>query len=64
MNLAYGLCNARRAAETWSAYDGTQQGDSEKLGEALVKIAYASPRSSLKEIRDYEDLSKSTDGSF
>ena len=25
--------------ETWSAYNGTQQGDPEKLGEALVKIA-------------------------
>ena len=25
--------------ETWSAYDGTQQGDPAKLGEALVKIA-------------------------
>jgi NAD(P)-dependent dehydrogenase (short-subunit alcohol dehydrogenase family) len=25
--------------QTWSAYDGTQQGDPEKLGEALVEIA-------------------------
>ena len=25
--------------EMWSAYNGTQQGDPEKLGEALVKIA-------------------------
>ena len=24
--------------EVWSAYNGTQQGDPEKLGEALVKI--------------------------
>ncbi len=30
--------------ETWSAYNGTQQGDPEKLGEALVKVAgMASP---------------------
>ena len=25
--------------QTWAAYDGTQQGDPAKLGEALVKIA-------------------------
>ncbi len=28
-----------KAQEMWSAYNGTQQGDPEKLGEALVKIA-------------------------
>jgi hypothetical protein len=67
----------------WSAYNGTQQGDPEKLGEALVKIAgMANPpkqfyagsdaiagirpalEARLQEIKDYEALSKSTDGSY
>jgi NAD(P)-dependent dehydrogenase (short-subunit alcohol dehydrogenase family) len=71
------------AQQTWSAYNGTQQGDPEKLGEALVKIAgmtnppkqfYAGSDAvagirpalefRLKEINDYEALSKSTDGAF
>jgi len=69
--------------QTWSAYNGTQQGDPAKLGEALVRIAamanppkqfYAgsdavagirqSLEARLREIKDYEELSKSTDGSF
>ena len=69
--------------DMWSAYDGTQQGDPDKLGEALVKIAgmtnppkqfyagsdaVAGIRSALEarlqEIKDHEELSKSTDGSF
>src|SRR5437773_520932 len=69
--------------ETWSAYNGTQQGDPAKLGEALVKIAgmenppkqfYAGSdalavarpalEARLQEIKDHEELSKSTDGSF
>ena len=69
--------------DMWSAYDGTQQGDPNKLGEALVKIAgmtnppkqyyagsdaVAGIRSALEarlqEIKDHEELSKSTDGSF
>ena len=67
----------------WSAYDGTQQGDPNKLGEALVKIAgmtnppkqyyagsdaVAGIRSALearlREIKDHEELSASTDGNF
>jgi NAD(P)-dependent dehydrogenase (short-subunit alcohol dehydrogenase family) len=69
--------------ETWSAYNGTQQGDPEKLGEALVKIAgITNPpkqffagsdalavvrpalEARLREIKDHEELSKSTDGTF
>jgi NAD(P)-dependent dehydrogenase (short-subunit alcohol dehydrogenase family) len=69
--------------DVWSAYNGTQQGDPEKLGEALVKIAgmtnppkqfYAGSdaiagikpalEARLQEIKDYEQLSKSTDGNF
>jgi len=69
--------------EVWSAYDGTQQGDPDKLGEAIVKIAamteppkqfYAGSdavamikpalEARLQEIKDYEELSKSIDGSF
>jgi len=69
--------------EMWSAYNGTQQGDPEKLGEALVKIAgMANPpkqffagsdaltvirpalEARLQEIKDQEQLSKSTDGTF
>lgn len=69
--------------ETWSAYNGTQQGDPEKLGEALVKIAgMKNPpkqflagsdaltvvrpalEARLQEIKDHEELSKSTDGTF
>ncbi len=69
--------------EVWSAYNGTQQGDPEKLGDALVKIAGMPnpPRqffagsdalavvtpaleARLREIKDYEELSKSTDGVF
>jgi NAD(P)-dependent dehydrogenase (short-subunit alcohol dehydrogenase family) len=69
--------------DMWSAYDGTQQGDPDKLGEALVKIAdmknpprqyYAGSdavagiksalEARLQEIKDHEELSKSTDGSF
>jgi NAD(P)-dependent dehydrogenase (short-subunit alcohol dehydrogenase family) len=72
------------AAEAmWSGYNGTQQGDPAKLGEALVKIAAMEnpPRqfvagsdalavarpaleARLQELRAYEELSKSTDGSF
>ena len=71
------------AEAMWSAYDGVQQGDPAKLGDALVKIAgmddppqqfvagsdalaVAGPalEARLKELRAYEDLSKSTDGSF
>ena len=71
------------ARETWSAYNGTQQGDPAKLGEALVRIAgmadppkqfYAGSdavagikpalEARLREIKDHETLSKSTDGSF
>ena len=67
----------------WSAYNGTQQGDPEKLGEALVKIAgmtnppkqfYAGSdalagippavEARLQDMRDHEELSRSTDGSF
>ena len=67
----------------WSGYNGTQQGDPEKLGEALVKIAgmtkppkqfYAGGdaiagirpalEARLQEIKEHEELSKSTDGSF
>jgi NAD(P)-dependent dehydrogenase (short-subunit alcohol dehydrogenase family) len=69
--------------ETWSAYDGTQQGDPAKLGEALIQIAgmKAPPKqfyagsdalavirpaleARLREIKDHEELSKSTDGTF
>jgi NAD(P)-dependent dehydrogenase (short-subunit alcohol dehydrogenase family) len=69
--------------EVWSAYNGKQQGDPAKLGDALVKIAAMTnpPRqfyagsdavalirpaleSRLKEIKDYEELSSSTDGTF
>jgi NAD(P)-dependent dehydrogenase (short-subunit alcohol dehydrogenase family) len=69
--------------DMWSAYNGTQQGDPEKLGETLVKIAcMASPpkqfyagsdavagirsalEARLQEIKEYEALSKSTDGSY
>ncbi len=69
--------------DVWSAYNGTQQGDPEKLGEALVKIAgmtnppkqfhagsdalaVARPalEARLQEIKDYEELSRSTDGNF
>jgi NAD(P)-dependent dehydrogenase (short-subunit alcohol dehydrogenase family) len=69
--------------EMWSAYNGTQSGDPEKLGEALVKIAaMASPPKQfyagsdavamiqpaldarLREIKEFEALSKSTDGAF
>ena len=72
-----------RAQETWSAYDGTQPGDPEKLGEALVGIAGMArpPRqfhagsdalavvvpaleARLREIKENEDLSMSTDGTF
>lgn len=68
---------------TWSAYNGTQQGDPEKLGETLVKIAgMTNPpkqffagsdalavvrpalEARLREIKDHEELSKSTDGTF
>lgn len=71
------------AREMWAAYNGTQQGDPDKLGEALVQIAgmsnppkqfYAGSdavagirpalEARLKEIKDHEALSKSTDGSF
>jgi len=71
------------AQKMWSAYNGTQQGDPDKLGEALVKIskmtdppkqfyagsdAVAGIRSALEgrlqEITVYEEVSKSTDGSF
>ncbi|MEP0908776.1 SDR family NAD(P)-dependent oxidoreductase [Leptolyngbya subtilissima ST-M1] len=67
--------------ETWAAYNGTQQGDPAKLGDALVKIAemenppkqfYAGSdavamikpalNARLREIKDHEALSKSTDG--
>jgi NAD(P)-dependent dehydrogenase (short-subunit alcohol dehydrogenase family) len=69
--------------DTWSTYNGTQQGDPEKLGEVLVKIAgmtnppkqfYAGSdalavikpalEARLQEIKDHEQLSKSTDGTF
>ena len=69
--------------DMWSAYDGTQQGDPAKLGEALVTIAgmtnppkqfYAGSdaiaairpalEARLQEIKDYEALSTSTDGSY
>ena len=69
--------------ETWSAYNGTQQGDPTKLGEALIKIAgmkdppkqfYAGSdalavirpalEARLRETKDQEELSKSTDGTF
>ena len=69
--------------DVWSAYNGTQQGDPRKLGEALVKIAgmtnppkqfhagsdalaVAKPalEARLQELKDYEELSKSTDGNF
>jgi len=69
--------------DLWSAYNGTQQGDPEKLGDALVKIAgmtnppnqffagsdavavvRPSLEARLQGIKDYEALSKSTDGSF
>jgi NAD(P)-dependent dehydrogenase (short-subunit alcohol dehydrogenase family) len=69
--------------ETWSAYNGTQQGDPEKLGEALIKIAgMTNPpkqffagsdaldvirpalEARLQEIKDHEELSKSTGGTF
>jgi NAD(P)-dependent dehydrogenase (short-subunit alcohol dehydrogenase family) len=69
--------------DVWSAYDGTQQGDPDKLGEALVKIAgmthppkqfYAGSdavslieqtlKARLQEIKDFEELSRSTDGNF
>jgi NAD(P)-dependent dehydrogenase (short-subunit alcohol dehydrogenase family) len=69
--------------ETWSGYNGTQQGDPTKLGEALIKIAgmkdppkqfYAGSdalavirpalEARLHEIKDHEELSKSTDGTF
>jgi NAD(P)-dependent dehydrogenase (short-subunit alcohol dehydrogenase family) len=69
--------------DIWSAYNGTQQGDPKKLGEALVKIvgmmnppkqfyagsdAVAGIRTALEarlqEIKDHEELSKSTDGNF
>ena len=69
--------------ETWSAYNGTQQGDPEKLGEALAKIAgMTNPpkqllagsdaiavvrpdlEARLREIKDQEELSNSTDGTF
>jgi NAD(P)-dependent dehydrogenase (short-subunit alcohol dehydrogenase family) len=69
--------------EMWSAYNGTQQGDPAKLGEALVKIAgMTNPpkqfhagsdavavirpalEARLREIKDHEVLSNSTDGNF
>ncbi|MEH1824561.1 MAG: SDR family NAD(P)-dependent oxidoreductase [Nostoc sp.] len=69
--------------ETWSAYNGTQQGDPAKLGDALVKIAgmenppklFVAGSDALAAITPaieerlqathaYEELSKSTDGSF
>jgi NAD(P)-dependent dehydrogenase (short-subunit alcohol dehydrogenase family) len=69
--------------EVWSAYNGTQQGDPNKLGQALVKIAgmtkppkqfYAGSdavalirptlEARLQEIKDNEELSMSTDGTF
>ena len=69
--------------DVWAAYNGTQQGDPAKLGEALVQIAgMANPprqfyagsdavagirpalEARLQEIKDHEELSKSTDGTF
>ncbi|RWP39391.1 MAG: SDR family NAD(P)-dependent oxidoreductase [Mesorhizobium sp.] len=71
------------AKAMWSGYNGKQQGDPAKLGEALVKIAgmdnppkqflagsdavtatRAALEARLEEIRAFEDLSNSTDGSF
>jgi NAD(P)-dependent dehydrogenase (short-subunit alcohol dehydrogenase family) len=71
------------AEAMWSGYDGKQQGDPTKLGDALVKIAGmdSPPRqfvagsdalavvkpaleARLEQLRAYENLSKSTDGSF
>lgn len=71
------------AEDIWSGYNGAQQGDPAKLGDALVQIArmenppkhfvagsdafaVAGPalESRLDELRAYENLSKSTDGSF
>jgi NAD(P)-dependent dehydrogenase (short-subunit alcohol dehydrogenase family) len=71
------------AQDTWSIYNGTQQGDPAKLGEALVQIAgMPSPpkqfhagsdalaaarpalEARLQEIKEHEELSKSTDGAF
>jgi NAD(P)-dependent dehydrogenase (short-subunit alcohol dehydrogenase family) len=72
-----------RPQEMWAAYNGTQQGDPEKLGAALVQIAgMANPprqfyagsdavagirpalEARLQEIKDHEQLSRSTDGSY
>jgi NAD(P)-dependent dehydrogenase (short-subunit alcohol dehydrogenase family) len=69
--------------EMWSAYNGTQSGDPNRLGEALVEIAAMTspPRqfyagsdavamirpaldARLREIGEYEALSRSTDGAF
>jgi NAD(P)-dependent dehydrogenase (short-subunit alcohol dehydrogenase family) len=71
------------AKAMWSGYNGKQQGDPAKLGDALVKIAgmdnppkqflagsdavtatRAALEARLEEIRAFEDLSNSTDGSF
>jgi NAD(P)-dependent dehydrogenase (short-subunit alcohol dehydrogenase family) len=71
----------RSPKEVWSAYNGTQQGDPEKLGQALVTItrmtssakqfhagsdalAVARPalEARLQEMKDFDELSKSTDG--
>jgi NAD(P)-dependent dehydrogenase (short-subunit alcohol dehydrogenase family) len=71
------------AEDMWSGYDGKQQGDPDKLGNVLVKIAgMENPpkqflagsdalaafkpalEARLEEVKAYEDLSKSTDGSF
>jgi NAD(P)-dependent dehydrogenase (short-subunit alcohol dehydrogenase family) len=67
------------AENMWSGYHGAQQGDPAKLGDILVKIvgidnppnqfvarlAAARPalEARLEELRAFEDLSKSTDGS-
>lgn len=69
--------------EIWSPYNGTQQGDPAKLGEALVKLARLenppkifvagsdalaiippAVEARLREVRAYEELSRSTDGTF
>jgi NAD(P)-dependent dehydrogenase (short-subunit alcohol dehydrogenase family) len=82
-NAIADYASERSPRQEWSTYNGTQQGDPAKLGEALVTIAnmknppnqfYAGSdavagitpalQARLQEIRDYEELSKSTDGSF